>query len=222
MRETVFTALSRKGFYGWWVLGAAALGIFASGPGQSHTFSVFIAPISADLGVSPADIATAYAAATLIAAFGLPYMGRLTDRHGPRRMLLWIALALGAAGKAGAQTQMRQRYVKDASGPGELAERVADPGKAALAGLEAFSEGRYDAAFANLLAARPTMQTVGGSHAQRDVFERITIDAGLRAGHADAVEAVLDDRTARRAGRRDRFASTRYAKLGDMRRIPAQ
>ena len=135
---------------------------------------------------------------------------------------LHYALALGAAGNGAAQTHMRERYAKEARRDGELAERIADPGKAAMAGLEAFSEGRYDAAFANLLAARPAMQTIGGSHAQRDVFERITIDAGVRAGHADAVEAVLDDRTARRAGRRDRFATTRYAALSDMRRIPAQ
>ena len=101
-------------------------------------------------------------------------------------------------------------------------QRIADPGKAALDGLEAFSEGRYGAAFANLLSARPAMPTIGGSHAQRDVFERITIDAGLRAGQVNAVKTVLDDRTARRAGHEDRFAATRYAALEDARRIPAQ
>lgn len=97
MRDTVYGALSGRGFYGWWVLGAATLGLFASGPGQSHTFSVFIGPISADLGYTPAELATAYAAATLVAAFGLPFAGRLTDRHGPRRMMLTIGLLLGLA-----------------------------------------------------------------------------------------------------------------------------
>ena len=92
MRDAVFNALSGRFFYGWTILGVAALGIFASGPGQSHTFSVFIAPISEDLGVTPAAVATAYAAATLVAAFGLPFMGRLTDKHGPRRMTLWVTL----------------------------------------------------------------------------------------------------------------------------------
>lgn len=97
MRDAVFNALSGRFFYGWTILGVAALGIFASGPGQSHTFSVFVAPISADLGVTPAAVATAYAAATLVAAFGLPFMGRLTDKHGPRRMTLWVTLVLGLA-----------------------------------------------------------------------------------------------------------------------------
>ncbi|MDH3669109.1 MAG: MFS transporter [Paracoccaceae bacterium] len=96
-RDGAFAALSGRVFYGWWILGVAALGLFASGPGQSHTFSVFVEPISADLGVSTAAIATAYAAATMAAAFGLPFMGRLVDRHGPRRMTLIVTLVLGLA-----------------------------------------------------------------------------------------------------------------------------
>ena len=58
MRDAVFNALSGRFFYGWTILGVAALGIFASGPGQSHTFSVFVAPISADLGVTPTVFST--------------------------------------------------------------------------------------------------------------------------------------------------------------------
>ena len=105
---------------------------------------------------------------------------------------------------------------------GVLTARVADPGKSALAGLNAFAEGRYDAAFRDLAAARPTMQTIGGSHAQRDVFERMTIDAGLRAGYIDQTEDILAERLTRRAGAEDRFAATRSAALADARRIPAQ
>ena len=130
--------------------------------------------------------------------------------------------ALGAAGRSDAQGAMRDRFAVDAARQGEMPARVADPGKAALAGLNAFAEGRYDSAFRDLAAARPTMQTIGGSHAQRDVFERMTIDAGLRAGMVDATEALIEDRIARRAGAVDRFAATRLASIGDARRIPAQ
>ncbi|MEO0866466.1 MAG: tetratricopeptide repeat protein, partial [Pseudomonadota bacterium] len=56
----------------------------------------------------------------------------------------------------------------------------------------------------------------------RDVFERMTIDAGLRSGMYDATEALIEDRMARRAGAVDRFAATRLASLQDARRIPAQ
>ena len=90
-------AQASKGFYGWWILAVAGMGIFASGPGQSHTFSVFVGPISRDLGVTPAAIASAYALATMAAAFGLPFMGRLTDKYGPRHMLLIVAGLLGLA-----------------------------------------------------------------------------------------------------------------------------
>jgi hypothetical protein len=66
------------------------------------------------------------------------------------------------------------------------------------------------------------MQRIGGSHAQRDVFERITIDAGLRAGHFEPAELLLRDRQSRRDGKADRFTSTRLAQIDNARRIPAQ
>jgi MFS family permease len=97
MRDRIFSALHARAFYGWTILAVAGLGIFASGPGQSHTFSVFVEPIGADLGLSKAAIAGAYGLATLLAAFFLPKMGKLVDRHGPRRMTVIITLLLGLA-----------------------------------------------------------------------------------------------------------------------------
>ncbi len=135
---------------------------------------------------------------------------------------LHYMLALGAAGRDGAQAEMATRYAAQAAQRGEMPARVANPGVAALCGLEAFSEARYDEAFQNLVAARPAMQSIGGSHAQRDVFERMTIDAGIRAGRHEQAEALLADRMARRGGAEDRFAATRFQSLADARRIPAQ
>jgi MFS family permease len=97
IRDRLFAALNARAFYGWTILAVAGLGIFASGPGQSHTFSVFVGPIGRDLGLSKAAIAGAYGVATLVAAFLLPKMGRLVDRHGARRMTTAIALLLGLA-----------------------------------------------------------------------------------------------------------------------------
>jgi MFS family permease len=97
IRDRLFAALSARAFYGWTILAVAGLGIFASGPGQSHTFSVFVGPIGRDLGLSKAAIAGAYGLATLAAAFLLPKMGRLVDRNGARRMTLAITLLLGVA-----------------------------------------------------------------------------------------------------------------------------
>ena len=37
-RRRIFELASRRVFYGWAMVAVAALGLFASGPGQSHTF----------------------------------------------------------------------------------------------------------------------------------------------------------------------------------------
>jgi MFS family permease len=97
IRDKLFAALGARAFYGWTILAVAGLGIFASGPGQSHTFSVFVGPIGEDLGLSKAQIAGAYGLATLAAAFLLPKMGRLVDRYGARRMMLVVTVLLGLA-----------------------------------------------------------------------------------------------------------------------------
>lgn len=97
VRDVAFAAIAGRWFYGWTILAVAGLGIFVSGPGQSHTFSVFVGPIGRDLGISNAFIASAYGLATVVAAFLLPFMGRLVDRYGPRRMTLVVAALFGAA-----------------------------------------------------------------------------------------------------------------------------
>lgn len=135
---------------------------------------------------------------------------------------LHYMLALTGAQRPEAQRRMAARFAHDAARTGDMQQRYATPGTAALAGLNAFAEGRYGAAFGALTQARPDMQTIGGSHAQRDVFERITVDAGLRAGHFDETEDVLLDRLSRRGGKADRFTTTRLSSIADARRIPAQ
>lgn len=135
---------------------------------------------------------------------------------------LHYLLALAGAGRGDARDKMAARFARDAAKTGEMPARVDAPGTAALAGLNAFAEGRYDTAFLNLAAARPLMPTIGGSRAQRDVFERITIDSGLRAGRYDATAAILRDRLAQRGGTMDRFAATRFEKLNTARGIAAQ
>ena len=87
LRQKIVKSVSNYIFYGWIILLIAAVGIFVSGPGQSHTFSVFISPISKDLNLSATAISSAYGLATLVAALGLPMVGRLVDMHGARRVM---------------------------------------------------------------------------------------------------------------------------------------
>ena len=95
MRKNILNYVNAKFFYGWIIVGIANIGIFSSGPGQSHTFSVFVEPISQDLELSSASIASAYGLATLIAAFLLPYMGKIIDKYGARVSLIIISIVLG-------------------------------------------------------------------------------------------------------------------------------
>ena len=99
-RRTLALRVNDRFFYGWAMLAAASLTMFASGPGQSHTFSVFLLPISEDLGISRTSVSSAYAFATLVAAFGLPHIGRLVDRHGVRKVLIGVGAAFGTAAVA--------------------------------------------------------------------------------------------------------------------------
>lgn len=96
-RTSLATGINERVFYGWVMVLVAGLGIFASGPGQSHTFSVFVAPISEDLGITVTAIAFAYALATVGAAFLLPFVGKQVDRFGPRWSLTGIVIGLGLA-----------------------------------------------------------------------------------------------------------------------------
>jgi MFS family permease len=97
LRLQIADYVGARFYYGWVILAVAGAGIFASGAGQSHIFSVFIEPISRDLDIGKTEISSAYGLATLIAAFGLPWMGRLVDRHGARKSMTTVVILLGFA-----------------------------------------------------------------------------------------------------------------------------
>ena len=74
-------------FYGWWILGAAGTANFARNAAASLTISVFIYPLSEELGWSRTLIAGAAAAGGLAATFTSPLIGRMIDRYGARSVL---------------------------------------------------------------------------------------------------------------------------------------
>jgi MFS family permease len=89
--------LSNGRFYGWIMVAVASLSIFASGPGQSHTFGAFNALIAADLGLGLTEVASAYGLATTAAALLLPFFGRIVEKYGPRLSLFGVSILLGLA-----------------------------------------------------------------------------------------------------------------------------
>ena len=87
----------RRIFYGWFVVSAAGLVIFSSGPGQSYVFSVFLDSIIEDTGLSRTAISVLFTASTLVSAVLVMLVSRLADRYGPRIILVAAGLGLGAA-----------------------------------------------------------------------------------------------------------------------------
>jgi hypothetical protein len=101
---------------------------------------------------------------------------------------------------------------------GEFGQVLANPAHACAHGLAAFAEGNFAESFATLKASRGLMQSIGGSHAQRDVFERLTIEAGIRSGQFDAAEELLIGRKMLRSGRDDQFSADRREAIAAVRR----
>ena len=71
------------------------------------------------------------------------------------------------------------------------------------AGAAAFARGDYAEAVARLGGAMPELDRIGGSHAQREVFEDTYIVACLRAGEHGRAADRLNSRLARRPSARD-------------------
>ncbi len=84
-------------FYGWFIVAAAGLIVFSTGPGQSYVFSVFIDSIIKDTGLSRTGISVLYLVSTVVSAVLVTFVSRLADRYGPRIMLVAAGLGLGAA-----------------------------------------------------------------------------------------------------------------------------
>jgi tetratricopeptide (TPR) repeat protein len=120
-----------------------------------------------------------------------------------------LALCGGERDRAAAGLIARMQSTRPA---GNEAQRIiAHPGLHVAQGLQAFAAGEYSVAWMHLRAGRSDLQQIGGSHAQRDVFDRITIEAALRGGYTDAACALLQDRMERRGGSVDGYTAARLS-----------
>jgi hypothetical protein len=90
---------------------------------------------------------------------------------------------------------------------------IAHPGLRMAMGVQCFARGEYATAWLNLRDARADLQHIGGSHAQRDVFQRICIEAAIRGGYLDAARSLLEERSTMRGGSWDGYAERRLALL---------
>jgi MFS family permease len=81
----------RKVFYGWYIVAVGFLANTASAFALASTLSVFLKPLTAELGVSRGVFSLLRTGEGLIAAFLAPVIGTLMDRYGGR----WL-MAIGA------------------------------------------------------------------------------------------------------------------------------
>lgn len=88
---------AKQPFAGWRMLTIAGLAVFFTGPAQTYGISVFVQPMTEDLGISQSLFSTVYSLGTLASAIVLMFVGRVIDRVGSRRVMAIAALVLGAA-----------------------------------------------------------------------------------------------------------------------------
>jgi tetratricopeptide (TPR) repeat protein len=62
----------------------------------------------------------------------------------------------------------------------------------ACEGLYSYAMGEHDAAWRKLEAVIPRVAEIGGSHAQRDLFEQILLDAALKSGRLVSAQQMLE------------------------------
>lgn len=114
---------------------------------------------------------------------------------------LHAVMAEAAAGDTAAAQkrvgQMRDRLARGRLAPGEVIPALGD-------GIVAFSRGDYAAAADLIAPVLPDLPRVGGSHAQREIFDDTYIVACLRAGRGAAARERLVERLSHRPSDRDR------------------
>jgi MFS family permease len=79
---------SRQIFYGWWVVLWSAVGLFWGVPISVYSFSVFFKPLMEEFHAGRAAVSLAYTLKLIAAALCAAPIGWLTDRYGPRRVIL--------------------------------------------------------------------------------------------------------------------------------------
>src|SRR4051794_11727385 len=82
----------------WWVVVGAVMGLFVcNGPVLAYSAGVFMKPIMADMGWQRGTASFALSFGEFLAAFALPFVGRMTDRWTIRRVQLPGIVAFAAS-----------------------------------------------------------------------------------------------------------------------------
>ncbi len=136
---------------------------------------------------------------------------RIDDRQLAFADLHYLIALLGAGRFGSAEALVTGMLASRENGHnGQLSAEIGAP---LAAGLVAFQAGRMAEAVAFLTPLQASIQRVGGSHAQRDVFKQIYLEALVRSG-APSTVSTLKGRRADRNGV-NRFAERRLGMVLD-------
>ena len=84
-----------KVFYGYWIVAVAFLCLFIMSGCVFYAFSLFVKPIQADLGWSRGEIMAAFTVFCLVQGVTAPFIGRVVDHYGARKVIPIGALIAG-------------------------------------------------------------------------------------------------------------------------------
>jgi len=109
-------------------------------------------------------------------------------------------MAYVGAGRMAEARSLIDRLDAYVNGPADGTNRsmTAEVGLPMARALVAFEEGRYDDAIDDIAPRRRQLHHFGGSHAQRDAFERTALEAAMRSGRHDLAVALLAERLSQR------------------------
>jgi hypothetical protein len=140
----------------------------------------------------------------------------IASRRAAERSLVFAdlhyLLALTGAGRDAEAAALVGALGTDARRGGHDARVARRVGLSVAMALASFRAGDYADAADLFQDALPRLSMIGGSHAQRDLFEQLAIEASARSGDLVRASALLERRLRRRGGR-NRFAGERLAAL---------
>jgi tetratricopeptide (TPR) repeat protein len=126
----------------------------------------------------------------------------MAEKPGFAFQVAHAALALAASNDQDALTMMLDQLRRTAEQGDPFTRDIVVP---LVQGIVDFAQGEYAKSAQLLEPVCPQLVRIGGSHAQREVFEDTLLEAYLRAEQFDKAEAMLAERLERRTSARDTF-----------------
>jgi MFS family permease len=95
LQNARFVSTPERTYYGWRIVAVAFLTHCLNVGCVFYSFGVFFTPLIAEFGWTRAQISWGFSSVSIVGALWSPLVGRVVDRHGPRRSQLFGAVVLG-------------------------------------------------------------------------------------------------------------------------------